>query len=160
MQPSGFRPGGGKDGFGDRFILPIPPYPDHWGLATISDGEGSGAEEAECCSWLLGCVAKNWRSENLSKEVDYATTPKIWCMHWTGWWTVATPFTCPFRIIFIISYPLNVRLAVLNEPNSISGLVSLLSPYGLVWPCYWDTCSVRIQFLQLLFSYKFIYSFE
>jgi len=27
--PQAFALGGGKDGFGDRFILPIPPYPDH-----------------------------------------------------------------------------------------------------------------------------------
>ncbi len=36
------------------------------------------------------------------------------------------PLTCPLRIMFIASYPLKVRLAVLNEANPIPGLTNRL----------------------------------
>ena len=38
----------------------------------------------------------------------------------------STPFICPERIIFIVSYPLKVRLAVLNEPKPIPGSTNRL----------------------------------
>jgi len=38
----------------------------------------------------------------------------------------STPLICPFRIMFMASYPLKVRLAVLNEPNPIPGLTNRL----------------------------------
>ncbi len=38
----------------------------------------------------------------------------------------STLLTCPLRIMFIASYPLKVRLAVLNEENPIPGLTNRL----------------------------------
>jgi len=59
--------------------------------------------------------------ELLGKEVVYATTLKIWLMKRIRSLTapLGTPSTCPFLIMFMISYPLIVRRAVLNEPNPV-----------------------------------------
>ena len=45
---------------------------------------------------------------------------------------IGTPKTCPFLIMFIISYPRIVRRAVLKEPNPIPGLTNRLLPR---WSC-------------------------
>ena len=62
----------------------------------------------------------------LEKRVSYASTPKISAMKLTRSVTapLATPLICPFVIMFISSYPLIVRRAVLNEPNPIPGLTN------------------------------------
>jgi len=45
---------------------------------------------------------------------------------------IGTPKTCPFLIMFIISYPRIVRRAVLKEANPIPGLTNRLIPR---WSC-------------------------
>jgi hypothetical protein len=42
------------------------------------------------------------------------------------------PFTCPLRIMFIASIPLNVLLAVLNDPNPIIGFTMR---FTFRWSC-------------------------
>ncbi len=69
--------------------------------------------------WL--CCKNSVRTENpYFRSSDYAITPKMRLMKRTRSLTafLGTPKTCPFRIMLIISYPLIVRLAVLNEPAS------------------------------------------
>lgn len=65
----------------------------------------------------------------LEEGIDYAATPKMSAMNFTR--SLTAPFSnfsiCPFFIMLcIISYPLIVRLAVLNDPNSIPALINLL----------------------------------
>jgi len=60
------------------------------------------------------------------KGINYAATPKIWSMKLIRSATAPflTPLICPFLTIFIISYPLIVRRAVLKDLNPIPGLTN------------------------------------
>ena len=68
---------------------------------------------------------------------DYATTPKIWLMNEICPMTspLSAPLIWPLRIIFIASYPLSVRRAVLNEPKPKPGLLRRLMKR---WSCSID----------------------
>lgn len=75
------------------------------------------------------------RTENpCCRSSNYATTAKIWLMKRTRSLTapLGTPKTCPFLIMFIISYPLIVRRAVLKEPKLIHDLTNRFSQG---WSC-------------------------
>ncbi len=62
---------------------------------------------------------------------DYANTLKIQLMKITRSLKppLETPKICPFRIMFIISYPLIGRLAALKDQNLISGLTNSSIPF-------------------------------
>ena len=62
----------------------------------------------------------------LEEGIGYAATPKISAMNFTRFLTApfSTFFTCPFFNMCIVSYPLIVRLAVLNDLNPLPGLTS------------------------------------
>lgn len=68
--------------------------------------------------WVV--LQKDFMDEKLlGKEVSYAATTKSWwikeiCPITSPFFT---PWTCPLRTIFIASYPLNVRRAVLKDLN-------------------------------------------
>ena len=67
--------------------------------------------------------------KSLCRGLDYATTQKTRLRKITRSLTdpLGTSKTCPFRIIFMISYPLIVRLAVWKDPNPMPGLTNRLS---------------------------------
>ena len=46
---------------------------------------------------------------------------------WLGLSPLFTPCTCPFLLMFMISYPCNVLYVVSNEKNPIPGLTNRLS---------------------------------
>lgn len=65
---------------------------------------------------------------------------------------LGTPETCPFLIMFIISYPLMVRRAVLKDPNPIPGLTNRFIPR---WSC--STMLLRyLLFRNLTISGSFL----
>jgi len=75
--------------------------------------------------WL--CCKNFVRTENVcGRDLNYATTPKMRLMKIIRSLTapLGTPKICPFRIMFVISYPVMMRRAVLKDANPIPGLTN------------------------------------
>jgi len=126
MQPQAFALGGGKDGLVIDSFYRYPHTQITEVLLPLVMARG-GRREAECCEadyW----VKKKLKVRKLGKEVDYATTPKT-CMHWTRMVNGSNSFTCPFRIIFIISYLLNVRPCRFKRAEFHLRIASLYLPW-------------------------------